>query len=122
MDSEDRKIWKKAMVEEMDALDKNEAQDLVELPTRRKPIGRKWVFKNKLNATGKVKKYKAQLVVKGYPQVEGIDFGDIVVPIAKLASTRFLLYIFAAFDNRVEQMDVNKKFLQGDLEEEIYMK
>jgi hypothetical protein len=53
------------MVEEMDALDKNEAWDLVELPTGRKAIGNKWVFK-KLNAKGKVEKYKAWLVEKGY--------------------------------------------------------
>jgi hypothetical protein len=54
------------MVEEMAALDNNEAWDLVELLTGRNPIGRKWVFKKKLNAEGKVEKYKAQLVAKGY--------------------------------------------------------
>jgi hypothetical protein len=59
VNSEDSKLWKKAMVEEMDALDKNEAWDLVEFPTGRKAIGRKWVFKKKLNAEGKVEKYKA---------------------------------------------------------------
>jgi hypothetical protein len=77
VDSEDGKLWKKAMVEEMEALDKNEAWDLVELSTGRNPIGNKWVFKKKLNAEGKVEKYKAQLVAKGYSQVEGIDFGEI---------------------------------------------
>jgi hypothetical protein len=50
VDSEDGKLWKKAMVEEMTSLDKNEAWDLVEFPTGRNPIGIKWVFKNKLNA------------------------------------------------------------------------
>lgn len=56
MDSEDRKLWDKSMVEEMDALDKNEAWDLVEFPVGRKPIWSKWVFKKKLNATGKLEK------------------------------------------------------------------
>ena len=56
MNLEDSKLWKKAMVEEMDALDKNEAWDLVEFPTRRNAIGNKWVFKKKLNAEGKVEK------------------------------------------------------------------
>jgi hypothetical protein len=64
------------MVEEMVALDKNEAWDLVELLTRRNLIGNKWVFKKKLNAEGKVEKYKSWLVAKGYSQVEGIDFGE----------------------------------------------
>jgi hypothetical protein len=66
VDSEDENLWKRAMEEEMTSLDKNEAWDLVEFPTRRNPIGNKWVFKKKLNAEGKVEKYKARLVAKGY--------------------------------------------------------
>eukprot|EP00253_Pinus_taeda_P014703 PITA_14703 len=66
VDSEDGKLWKEAMVDEMASLHKNEAWDLVELPARRKPIGNKWVFKKKTNAEGKVDKYKARLVAKGY--------------------------------------------------------
>jgi hypothetical protein len=66
MDSEDGNLWKKATDEEMEALDKNEAWDLVEFPIERNPIGNKWVFKKKLNAKGKVEKYKSQLVAKGY--------------------------------------------------------
>jgi hypothetical protein len=122
MNSEDSKLWKKAMVEEMDALDKNEAWYIVELPAGRKYVGSKWLFKKKFNAEGKVEKYKARLVVKGYSQVEGIDFGDIFSPIAKLTTIRFLLSIVATFDLEVEQMDVKTTFLHGDLEEEIYMK
>jgi hypothetical protein len=71
VNSEDSKLWKKAMVEEMDALDKNEAWDIVELPAGRKLVGRKWLFKKKFNAQGKVEKYKARLVAKGYSQVRG---------------------------------------------------
>jgi hypothetical protein len=121
VDSEDGKLWKNAMVKEMAALDKNEAWDLVELSTGRKPIGNKWVFKKKLNAEGKVEKYKARLVAKGYSQVEGIDFGEVFSHVAKLTSIRFMLYV-VVFDFEVEQMDVKKTFLHGDLKEEIYMK
>jgi hypothetical protein len=122
VNSEDSKLWKKAMVEEMDALDKNEAWDIVELPAGRKSIGSKWLFKKKFNAEGKVEKYKAQLVAKGYSQVQGIDFSEIFSPVAKLSSIRFLLFIDVAFDLEVEQMDVKTTFLHGDLKEEIYMK
>ena len=66
VDSEDGKLWKKDMVEEMTTLDKTETWDLLELSTGRNPIGRKWVFKKKLNEKGKVEKYKSQLVAKGY--------------------------------------------------------
>jgi hypothetical protein len=66
VDSEDGNLWKRAMDKEMASLDKNEALDLVEFPTGRKPIGSKWVFKKTLNGEGKVEKYKARLVAKGY--------------------------------------------------------
>jgi hypothetical protein len=108
MNSENSKLWKKAMVAKMDALDKNEAWDIVELPPGRKSVGRKWLFKKKFNAEGKVEKYKTLLVAKGYSQVEGIDFGEIFSPVSKLKSIRFLLPIADAFDIEVEQMDVKK--------------
>ena len=122
VDSEDGKLWKEAMVDEMASLHKNEAWDLVELPAGRKPIGSKWVFKKKTNAEGKVEKYKAQLVAKGYSPVPGIDFGDIFSPVPKVTSIRLLLSIVVAFDFEVEQMDVKTTFLHEDLKEEIYMK
>jgi hypothetical protein len=102
VNSEDSKLWKKAMVEEMDALDKNEAWDIVELQAVRKSIGSKWLFKKKFNAQGKVEKYKAQIVAKGYSQVEGIDFGEIFSLVAMLTSIRFILSIVASFDLEVE--------------------
>eukprot|EP00253_Pinus_taeda_P012242 PITA_12242 len=73
------------MVDEVASLHKNEAWDLVEFPAGRKPIGSKWVFKKKTNVEGKVEKYKARSVAKGYSQVPGIDFGDIFSPVAKEA-------------------------------------
>eukprot|EP00253_Pinus_taeda_P024881 PITA_24881 len=110
------------MVDEMESLHKNEAWDLMELPAGRKSIGSKWVFKKKKNAEGKVEKYKARLVVKGYSQVSGIDFGDIFSRVAKVNSIRLLLSVAASFDFEVEQTDVKTTFLHGDLGEEIYMK
>jgi hypothetical protein len=85
------------MDEEMAALDKNDAWDIVELSTRRNPIGNKWVFKKKLNAEGKVEKYKTQLVEKGYSRVEGIDFDDVFSHVSKLASIRFMLSVVVTF-------------------------
>eukprot|EP00253_Pinus_taeda_P031547 PITA_31547 len=102
IDSEDGKLWKEAMVDEMGCLHKNEAWDLVELPAGRKPIGSKWVFKEKTNAKGNTEKYKARLVEKGYSRVSGIDIGDILSPVAKVTSIRLLLYVAANFDFEVE--------------------
>jgi hypothetical protein len=90
------------MVEEMDALDKNEAWGIVELPAGRKYVGSKWLFNKMFNAEGKVEKYKARSVEKGYSRVEGIDFGEIFSLVAKLTSIRFVLFIAATFDIEVE--------------------
>eukprot|EP00253_Pinus_taeda_P027050 PITA_27050 len=115
VNSEDGKLWKEAMVDEMASFHKNEAWDLMEFPAGRKPIGSKWVFKKKTNAVGKMEKYKAQLVAKGYSQVPRIDFGDIFSLVAKIASIRLVLSVAAAFDFEVEQMDVKTTFLHEDL-------
>jgi hypothetical protein len=118
---EDAGSWVEAMDDEMASLDKNKTWDLVPLPKGRKPIGSKWVFKKKFCADGSVERYKARLVAKGYSQVEGIDYGEIFSPVAKLTSIRFLLSLAASYDLEIEQMDVKTTFLHGDLEEEIYM-
>eukprot|EP00253_Pinus_taeda_P007505 PITA_07505 len=76
----------------------------------------------KTNVEGKVEKYEAQLVAKGYSQVSGIDFGDIFSPVSKVTFIRLLLSLAVAFYFEVEQMDVKTSFLHGDLEEKIYMK
>lgn len=110
------------MVEEMGSLGKNEAWYLGELLVGRKPISNKQVFQKKLNAKGKIQKYRARLVAKGYSHVEGIDFGEISFSVAKLTFVRFLLFVAVAFYFEVEEMDVKITFLHGDLEEEIYMK
>jgi hypothetical protein len=79
------------------------------------------VFKKKLNVEGKVEKYKACLVEKGYSQIEGIDFGEFFSSVAKLNSIRLIFSVTPTFDFEVEQMDVKTTILHGDLEEEIYM-
>jgi hypothetical protein len=119
VDSAEGKLWKEAMVEEMESLYKNETWDLVKLPSGRKLVGSMWMFKKKMNVAGQVEKFKDRLVAKGYSQV---DFGEIFSPIANLTSIRVLISLMATFDLEIEKMDVKTLFLHGDLEEEIYMK
>jgi hypothetical protein len=102
VDSAEGKLWKDTMVEEMESLNKNEMWDLVELPIGRNFVGRKWAFKKKMNVVGQVEKFKARLEAKGYSQVEGVDFGDIFSPIAKLTSIRVLMSLAATFDLEIE--------------------
>jgi heptaprenylglyceryl phosphate synthase len=90
------------MVKEMESLLKNETWDLVMFPSGRNPFSRKWVFKKNINAVVHVKKFKARLIAKGYSQIEGVNFGDIFSPIAKLTSIRVLMSLAVAFDMKIE--------------------
>jgi hypothetical protein len=117
----DAEHWKKAVQVEYDALIKNNTWDLVPLPAGRKTVGSKWVFKLKLKPDGSIERYKARLVAKGYSQVEGLDYSETFAPVAKFPSIRTVLAIAASEDMEIHQMDVKTAFLNGFVEEEIYM-
>jgi hypothetical protein len=79
------------------------------------------VFKKKLRPDGTIEKYKARLMAKGYTQKEGKDYFDTYLPVARLTTTRVLLFLAVSHGLLVHQMDVKIVFLNRDLEEEIYM-
>ena len=93
----------------------------MDLPPGSKPLGYKWIFKKKMNADGSIDKYKARLVIKGYKQKEGLDYFDTYSPITRISSIRMLIAIAAIHDLEIHQMDVKTTFLNGDLDEEVYM-
>ena len=99
----------------------NHTWELVNLPPGNKPIGCKWIFKRKLQTNGTIDKYKAHLVAKLYRQNEGLDFFDTYSPITRIISIRMLIAIDAIHNFEIHQMDVKIAFLNGDLDEEIYM-
>ena len=103
------------MKNEYDALIKNGTWKLVDPPVGTKPIGCKWVYKNKYKSDGSLDKHKARLVVNGYAQKEGIDYEETFSPIEKWATIRTLLSLAAQKGWKVHQMDVKTAFLNGDL-------
>ena len=121
MGRDDSSKWKEAMELEFQSLIDNKTWKLVPLPKDRKSIGCKWIYKIKYNADGSVERYKARLVALGYLQKEGIDYTETFAPVAKMTSIRTLLALAAIGDAEIHQMDVKTAFLNGDLEEEIYM-
>ncbi|KAK8924049.1 hypothetical protein KSP39_PZI019433 [Platanthera zijinensis] len=112
--------WKRAMVEEMAALEKNNTWDLTTLPHGKKTVGCKWVFAVKQNSKGIVERFKARLVVSGYTQTLGIDYQETFAPMAKMNSIRVLLSCAACKGWNLIQLDVKNVFLHGNLEE-VYM-
>jgi hypothetical protein len=119
--SPDANFWKEAIRIEMDSIMSNATWEIVERPYRCKPIGSKWVFKKKLRSDGTIERYKATLVIKGYSQKEGEDFFDTYSPVARLTTIRVLLSLAASHGLLIHQMDVKIAFLNGELDEEIYM-
>ncbi|CAJ2639700.1 unnamed protein product [Trifolium pratense] len=113
--------WKNAMEEEMSMIQKNKTWELVDKPEDRNIIGVKWVFRTKLNADCSINKYKARLVVKGYAQIFGVDYSDTFAPVSRLDTIRLVLAIAAQKGWKVFQLDVKSAFLNGDLQEEIYV-
>ena len=113
--------WIKAMNEELIALESNDTWSVCSLPPGKHAIGCRWVYKVKLNADGTLESYKVRLVAKGYTQQEGIDFVDTFSPVAKMNTVKTLIAVSAAKKWSLTQLDISNAFLNGDLDEEIYM-
>ena len=113
--------WRHVMLDEMTSIEASGTWRLVEPPARTRPIGLKWVFKTKKDAAGIVTKHKARLVAKGYVQRQGIDFDEVFAPVARLESVRLLLAHAACQGWAVHHMDVKSAFLNGVLQEEVYV-
>jgi len=100
--------WVNAMHEELNNFKRNQVWELVERPSDHNVIGTRWVFRNKQDQDGLVVRNKARLVAQGYSQVEGLDFGEIYAPVARLEATRILLACACAYNINLYQMDVKK--------------
>ena len=121
MNRNDRIEWEQAIQDEFDSILAANTWTLVDLPPDREAIKCKWIFKLKRNAHGEIDRYKARLVAKGFSQKEGIDYNDTFAPVVKFTSIRLLLAFGAYYDLEIHQLDVKTAFLNGNLEENIYM-
>lgn len=118
--SKDRN-WKKAMTPELESIEKNETWSLTELPPGEKVIGLKWIFKLKKDADGRIIKYKARLMENGYTQEHGLDFDEVYELVTRLKIVRMLLELASKNKWQVHHMDVKTTFLNGEVEENIFV-
>ncbi|KAL0301339.1 UNVERIFIED_CONTAM: Retrovirus-related Pol polyprotein from transposon RE2 [Sesamum radiatum] len=114
------KVWVQAMEEEIKMIEKKNTWELADRPKDKEVIGVKWIYKTKLNADGSIQKHKARLVAKGYSQLPGIDYTETFAPVARLDTIRALIAI-ANKKWKIYQMDVKSAFVDGYIDEEIYV-
>ena len=113
--------WKQAVEDEIRALESNGTWTLTKLPYGKKPVGCKWIFTVKYKADGSIERFKGKLVAKGFTQSYGIDYQETFAPVYKLNTIWVLLSLAVNQDWPLHQLDVKNAFLNGDLEEEVYM-
>ena len=121
MKSPDAELWQKAAEEEINSLNANGTWDIVPLPKDRQAIGSRWVFRVKRNSDGSVERYKARVVAKGFSQRPGLDYVEVFAPTFRMASIRTIIALAAKHDYHLHSIDISSAFLNGDLEEVIYM-
>nr|GEV01064.1 retrovirus-related Pol polyprotein from transposon TNT 1-94 [Tanacetum cinerariifolium] len=123
MDASKHSEWIDAMKAELEMIKKNNTWKLVDFPEGKNAIGVKWIYKTKFQPPdGSIYKHKARLVVKGYSQIACIDFGDTFAPVARHDTIKLLIAIVAQRNWKIHHLDVKSAFLNGELEEEVYVK
>jgi hypothetical protein len=113
--------WKKAMMKEHQSIMKNEVWEIVPRPKEKSVVTSKWVYKIKHAADGSVDKYKARFMARGFSQKEGEDYDETFSPVARYTSIRAIISIAASMGWNLHQMDVKTTFLNGAIEEEMYI-
>nr|GEX71451.1 zinc finger, CCHC-type [Tanacetum cinerariifolium] len=121
MKSQDVAFWKEAINDEMDSIMSNNTWVLTNLPSCFKPLGFKWIFKRKLKLDKTIEKFKARLVVQGFRQKSRINYFDTYAPVAHISTIRLLITMTSIHNLIIHQMDVKTSFLNGELDEEVYM-
>jgi hypothetical protein len=113
--------WTQAMEAEMKSLKDNDVWELVKLPAGKKAVGSQWVYKVKTGPDGTRERYKARLVAQGFTQKFGSDYDQKFCPVVRQESLRVLIALSMQCGLKLHQLDVTTAFLNGNLEEEVYM-
>jgi len=113
--------WVDAMVEEYDSIIKNSVWEVIPRPVGMSVVGSRWIYKVKQVADGSVEKYKARFVARGFSQIEGINYDETFAPVMRYSSIRSILALLTQMGWHIHQMDVKNSFLNGVIEEEVYI-
>ena len=109
------------MVEEYQSIMNNDVWEIVPRPKDKSVVSSKWIFKTKHSTDGSIEKYKAIFVARGFSQKEGINYEDTFAPIARYTSIRTVLALASNMKWKLHQMDIKTTFLNGVIEEEVFI-
>lgn len=121
VEAEDAKNWREAIRAELEAHKTNKTWEIVPRSRDMNEISAKWIFKVKHDSRGNIERYKARLVARGFTQVEGVDYNEIFAPVVRMDSVRLLISLCVQFDLKYRQFDIATAFLNGKIEEELYL-
>ena len=113
--------WVDAMVEEYDSIFRNSTWEIGPRPEWKSVVGSRWIYNVKKAVDGRIKKYKARFVARGFSQIEGNDYEETFAPVARYSFVRTILALSAQMGWHIHQMDVKTMFLNGIIEEEVYI-
>ena len=116
-----KKVWLDAMKEELEPIKRNKTWELTELPMEKKAISVRWVFKVKFKPDGSVGKHKARLVARGFLQKPGLDYLEVFALVARHEAIRLVIALAANRSWPLMHLDVKSTFLNGPLQEEVYV-
>ena len=111
----------KAMIEEYQSIIKNDVWDVVPIPKDKSIVSSKWIFKTKNSVDDSIEKFKARFFARGFSLKEGIDYEETFALVARYTSMRTILALVAKLKWKLHQMDVKIAFLNGAIEEEVYI-
>ena len=120
-DAAGQSVWRDAMMEEYQSIMKNDIWDVVLRPKGKSVVTFKWIFKIKHAADGSVEKYKARFVSRGLSQKESIDYEETFALVSRYTSIRAIISLAYVMGCKLHQMDVKTRFLNGTIEEEVYI-
>ena len=114
--------WINAIEEEIKAIEKNNTWQLIDIPVRKKAIEIKWIFKTKKKLNGEVERYKTRLVAEGYKQQPGIDYQKVFSLIARIEIVKLIVSFVVQSYQKIYKIDMKSDFLNGSLNEIVYVK
>jgi hypothetical protein len=116
-----RQVWRDSMMEEYNSIMKNDVWEIVPRPEGKSMVTSRWLYKLKHVADGSIEKYKARFVARWFSRVEGVDYDETFTLVARYTSIKSVISIAAEMGWKIHQMDVKNAFLNGLIQEEVYI-